>query len=91
MPKHSLGTPQGPSRTRPGSEGQRWRRGAFGADPKGPCTQIVYTLAPEPLNPKPLNPKPCTFVGNTLRPKYMLFGYRDPLGDVLKFKASQGL
>ena len=51
MPKHSLGTPQGPSRTRPGSEGQRWRRGAFGADPKGP-------MYPNSVHFGPRAPKP---------------------------------
>ena len=35
--------------------------------PKGPCTQIVYTLAPMYL-----------YIGSTLRPKYILLGHMDP-------------
>ena len=36
-------------------------------DPKGPCTQVVDTLAPKYLN-----------IGTTLRPKYILVGHMDP-------------
>ena len=36
--------------------------------PKGPCTRIVYTLAPEYLY----------YIGSTLRPEYVLLGYMDP-------------
>ena len=35
-------------------------------DPKDPCNQIVYTLAPS------------TYIGTTLRPKHILFGYMNP-------------
>ena len=41
-------------------------------NPKGPCTQIVHTLAPKYL-----------YLGTTLRPKYILFGYMDPWGKTI--------
>ena len=37
------------------------------AYPEGSCTQIVYTSAPKYL-----------YIGTTLRPKYIVFGYMDP-------------
>ena len=36
---------------------------------KGPCIQTVYRLWPQ-----------STYIGTTLRPKYLLFGYMDPQG-----------
>ena len=41
-------------------------------NPKGPCTQIVYTLPQS------------TFLGTTLRPKSILFGYMDPEGHIVE-------
>ena len=37
--------------------------------PQGPCTQIVSTLAPK-----------YAYIGTTVRPRYILFGYMDPWG-----------
>ena len=42
--------------------------------PKGPCAQIVHTLAPNYLP-----------IGTTVRPKYILFRYMDPEGLVSVF------
>ena len=38
--------------------------------PKGPCSHIVYTVAPK------------SYIGTTSRPKYVLFGDMDPQGTV---------
>ena len=39
----------------------------YGLGFKGPCAQTQYILWPQ-----------CTYIGSTLRPKYILFGYMDP-------------